>query len=47
MTIADLVQALWMWGAGVGVWVVVIGAAFVVDAAVRVFRGWHDKGELP
>jgi hypothetical protein len=47
MTFDDLLEAVRVWAGGVAVWVLVIAAAFAVDTAVRLFKRWHDTGELP
>ena len=47
MTFADVFEALRIYAGGGVAFVVLIVAAMAVDSAVRQFRGWHDKGELP
>lgn len=47
MTFDDVLEAVRIYAGGAVAGLVMIAAAFATDAAVRTFRGWHDKGELP
>ena len=47
MTFADVFEALRIYAGGGVVFVLLIVAAMAVDSACRLFRDWHDKGELP
>lgn len=47
MTFDDVIEVLRIYAGGGVAFAVLIAAGFAVDSACRLFRDWHDKGELP